>query len=129
MIQLNILSGKAAGCQPIARRLPFYIGRTTENHLQLEDEGVWDQHLVLQFQKMEGFSLAVSSDALVTVNSQPVQYKILRNGDIITLGSAKIQFWLSAAQQRGLSFRENFVWSLLIFVTVVQFILIYWLLR
>jgi pSer/pThr/pTyr-binding forkhead associated (FHA) protein len=129
MIHLNILSGKKSGAQSVARRFPFHIGRAAQNDLQLEDDGVWDQHLVLEFQKYEGFNLATAANALAVVNGQRVQKTILRNGDIITLGSARLQFWLAAAQQRGLRSGENFVWTLLILVTLGQFILIYWLLR
>jgi pSer/pThr/pTyr-binding forkhead associated (FHA) protein len=129
MIQLNILSGKKAGAQSVARHFPFHIGRAAGNDLQLDDDGIWEKHLVLEFQKHEGFKLTASTNALASVNSESVQDKILRNGDIITIGSARLQFWLAAAQQRGLRFREIFVWALLIFVTLGQFILIYWLLR
>jgi pSer/pThr/pTyr-binding forkhead associated (FHA) protein len=83
----------------------------------------------LEFQKQEGFKLTTSASGLATINGEPVQNKILRNGDIITIGSAKLQFWLAAARQRSLRLRENFVWALLVFVTLGQFILIYWLLR
>jgi hypothetical protein len=127
MIQLNILSGKKAGTQAVARRFPFCIGRASENDLQLQDEGIWDQHLVLVFQRQEGFTLATSADALATINGEPVQEKILRNGDIITAGSVKLQFWLAAAHQRGLRLRESFVWALLVVVTLAQFVLLYWL--
>jgi pSer/pThr/pTyr-binding forkhead associated (FHA) protein len=129
MIQLNILSGKKAGNQPVARHFPFRIGRAAGNDLQLEDDGIWDQHLELEFQKQEGFKLATAANALATVNSQPVQNAILRNGDTITIGSVKLQFWLAAAKQRELRLREGFVWALLIFVTVSQFALLYWLIR
>jgi pSer/pThr/pTyr-binding forkhead associated (FHA) protein len=129
MIQLNILSGKMAGGQTVVRHFPFRIGRAPGNDLQLDDDGVWNQHLVLEFQKKKNFNLTTAPDALATVNGGPVQNIILRNGDIITLGSAKLQFWLAAARQRGLRFPEGFVWSLLVLVTLGQFILIYWLLR
>jgi len=129
MIQLNILSGKKAGAQPVARRFPFHIGRAAGNDLQLEDDGVWDQHFALEFQKQEGFKLATAANALATVNSQPIQNIILRNGDTIIIGSVKLQFWLAAARQRGLRHREGFVWALLIFVTISQFALLYWLIR
>jgi pSer/pThr/pTyr-binding forkhead associated (FHA) protein len=129
MIQLDILSGKKAAAQTVARHFPFRIGRAAQNDLQLEDDGVWDQHLILEFQKQNGFNLTTSANALTTVNGEPVQNKILRNGDTITIGSARLQFWLAATQQRGLHFSENFVWVLLIVVTLGQFILIYWLLR
>jgi pSer/pThr/pTyr-binding forkhead associated (FHA) protein len=129
MIQLNILSGKKVGTQPVGRRFPFHIGRAAGNDLQLEDDGIWDQHLALEFQKQEGFKLATAANALATVNSQPIHNIILRNGDIIIIGSVKLQFWLAAARQRGLRLREGFVWALLIFVTISQFALLYWLIR
>jgi pSer/pThr/pTyr-binding forkhead associated (FHA) protein len=129
MIQLNILSGKKAGTQSVARRFPFHVGRAAENDLQLKDEGIWDQHLTLEFQKQEGFNLTTAASAIVAVNGQSVQKIILHNGDTITLGSAKLQFWLAAARQRSLTARESFVWALIIAVTSAQLMLVYWLVR
>ena len=83
----------------------------------------------MEFQKQEGFQLTTSANALVTVNGESVLNKILRNGDIITIGSARLQFWLAAARQRGLRPREIFVWALIVAVTAGQFTLIYWLLK
>src|SRR5471030_2848592 len=120
MIQLDILSGKKAGAQTVARHFPFRIGRAAQNDLQLEDDGVWDQHLVLEFQKQEGFKLTTSANAIATINGESVQNKILRNGDTITIGSARLQFWLAAAMQRGLRTREFFVWALIVAVTAAQ---------
>jgi pSer/pThr/pTyr-binding forkhead associated (FHA) protein len=128
MIQLNVLSGTKAGSQTVVRRFPFRVGRAPGSHLQLDDDGVWDQHLAVEFQS-RGFSLEVAPSALITVNGEPFQNQTLRNGDIITIGSAKLQFWLSAARQRGLRLRELFVWMLIVAVTAAQFALIYWLLR
>ena len=129
MIHLHILSGKKAGSRAVASHFPFRIGRAPENHLPLEDDGVWDQHITLEFQKKEGFHLATTSNAIAAVNGKHVGNTILRNGDILTIGSAKIQFWLAPAQQRGLRLRENFVWALLVFITVAQLVLICCLLR
>ena len=129
MIQLNILSGRQAGTQPVARRFPFRIGRAADNELQLEDDGVWDQHLTLECQPQSGFHLATAPNALATVNGEPVQNKILRNGDTITVGSVKIQFWLAAARQGSLLAREFFLWTLIAAVTAAELVLVYWLLR
>jgi pSer/pThr/pTyr-binding forkhead associated (FHA) protein len=129
MIELHILAGKKAGSQSVVRRFPFYIGRANGNDLQLNDDGTWDQHLTLEFHRQEGFKLASAPNALVMVNSKPVQTALLRNGDVITLGSAKLQFWLAAARQRGLRLREQFVWALLLAVVLCQFVLIYRLIR
>jgi pSer/pThr/pTyr-binding forkhead associated (FHA) protein len=129
MVQLKIISGKKAGSQMVVRRFPFCVGRASENDLQLSDDGVWDQHLTLEFQKKEGFNLAIAPKATAAVNGKPVEGTILYNGDVITLGSAKIQFWLASANQRGLKLRESFVWALLAVVTLGQIALIYWLLH
>ena len=129
MVQFNILTGKKAGAQPAARRFPFRIGRAPGNDLQLDDDGIWDRHLTLEFNRQKGFTLATAPNALAAINGGLVQTAILRNGDIITLGSAKLQFWLAAARQRSLRLREAFVWALLAAVTAAQFALIYWLIR
>ena len=129
MIQLNILSGNKAGCRTVVRRFPFCVGRAAGNDLQLDDDGVWDSHFALEFQRNESFMLAAAPDALAAVNNEPVQNARLRNGDVISFGSVKIQFWLAAARQRGLRLRECFAWALLAAVTTAQFALIYWLLR
>jgi len=129
MVQFNVLSGKKAGNQSVARHFPFRIGRATESDLPLDDDGVWDQHLILEFQRETGFTLTTVSNALASVNGRPVQTAVLRNGDLITLGSVKLQFWLGATRQGGLHTGEFFVWALLILVTLGQLALIYWLIR
>jgi hypothetical protein len=129
MIQFNILSGRKAGAQLAARHFPFRVGRAPGNELQLDDDGIWDQHLTFKFDRRNGFTLVTEPNALAAVNGESVQTAILRSGDIITVGSAKFQFWLAAARQRGLHLREAFVWALLAAVTAAQFALIYWLLR
>jgi len=129
MIQLHVLSGKMAGSRVAASRFPFRIGRAPQNDLPLEDDGVWDQHLTLEFRKKEGFRLATAPDAIAAVNTKPAADTLLRNGDIVTLGSAKLQFWIAPARQRGLRLRENLVWALLILVALIELILIYVTLR
>jgi pSer/pThr/pTyr-binding forkhead associated (FHA) protein len=128
MIQFNVLSGKKAGSRTVVRRFPFRVGRAPDNDLQLDDDGVWNEHVTIEFES-GGFNLAVASGALVAVNGGPFQNQTLRNGDIITVGSARLQFWLAAARQRGLRTRELFVWALIAAVTAAQFALIYWLIR
>ena len=129
MIQLRILSGKMAGDIQVVRRFPFHIGRAAGNDLCLDDAGVWDRHLTLDFQKNSGINFHAIGDAFVAVNEQPQTTAWLHNGDILSFGSAKIQFWLAVACQRSLRLREFFVWLLLIAVTAFQFFLIYRLLK
>lgn len=125
MIQLHVLSGKKAGSRVAASHFPFRIGRAPQNDLPLDDDGVWDEHMVLEFGRKEGVRLAAAPEAIVAVNSKPAGDTLLRNGDIITLGSAKLQFWIAPARQRGLGLRENFVWALLLLVALCEVVLIY----
>lgn len=129
MIQLRILSGKMAGEDIFVRRFPFRIGRAAGNELVLDDPGVWDHHLTLGFQKSDGFTLATAPETFAAINEEPQKNARLRNGDVISFGSAKIRFWLAPPVQRGLRFREQAVWLLLLAVTAFQFFLIYRLLR
>jgi len=130
MIQLRILSGKTAGSQTVVRHFPFRIGRADRNDLRLDDAGIWDAHLTLELQRdNKRFTVTVAPDAVATINNQPVQTAPLRNGDVISFGSVKIQFWLDAVKQQDLRFREWFVWMLIAAASISQVILIYWLLR
>lgn len=129
MIQLQILSGKMAGHLWVARRFPVRIGRSPVNDLQLEEPGVWDEHLEVTFDRAEGFGLTAHAQALVTVNQQPVQQVRLRNGDTIEAGAVRLRFWLGETRQRGLGLREWMVWTLVIAVTLGEVLIVYWLLQ
>jgi pSer/pThr/pTyr-binding forkhead associated (FHA) protein len=125
MIQLHVLSGRLAGDNICVRQFPFHIGRAPGNDLMLDEAGVWDRHLALTFHKGEGFTLTTEGGAFAAVNEEPQSAARLRNGDIISFGPAKIQFWLAAPQQRGLRLRELCVWLLLAGVTALQMFLLY----
>ena len=129
MIHLRILSGKMAGTTFVARHFPVRIGRAAEAELQLEEPGLWEEHLQITLAGKEGFLVETHADALTTINGQPVQQAVLRNGDLIEIGSLKIQFALSEAPQRRLEIREAFVWAIIAAVTVIQLGLIYWLIQ
>ena len=127
MVQLHVLSGKKNGTRVSIRKFPFRIGRAPGNHLQLDDDGVWDRHAAIQIKRKEGFYIAAATDALVTVNNARVDTTPLRVGDIFTVGSARVQFWLTPPRQRGLRVRETFVWAVIALVSLAQVALVYWL--
>ena len=129
MFQLKVLSGKKAGTVWVARRFPVRIGRAAAADLQLEESGVWDQHLKLDLSPEEGIVMSAQPNALATVNGQPAHRIVLRNGDAIDVGSLRMQFWLSEARQAGLSFREGLTWAGIAVVSLGQVGLIYWLLH
>ena len=129
MIQLQILAGKQTGTRWVARRFPVRVGRAAANDLRLEEDGVWDQHCVLNFDPAEGFLLTAQPDALLTINHEPTRSARLRNGDCIELGSARLQFWLNETPQYGQRLREGFVWTLVVAICLTEVALVYWLLR
>ena len=128
MVLLRFLTGpKADGLQAV-RRFPFHVGRAPDNDLCLDAAGIWDYHFMVDLRPHEGFIFQTFNEAFAAVNDQPKNSARLRNGDVISFGSAKIQFWLSAPAQRGLRLRELLVWTLILLVTLGQFALICYLL-
>ena len=129
MIHLKVLSGKKAGTTWVTRHFPVRIGRSAAADLQLEEDGVWDQHLQLDFNPEAGIVLSAQPDALAAVNGQSVHETVLRNGDAIDIGSLRMQFWLSETRQTGLRLREGLTWVGITAISLGQVGLIYWLLR
>lgn len=129
MIQLNILCGKMAGTSWSTRRFPVHIGRSPDADLQIVESGVWDDHIEIDLKRAEGFILRTRPEASASINGEPANQAVLGNGDVIQIGSAKIQFWLSETRQRGLRAREWLTWAGIASICLGQVALIYWLLR
>jgi pSer/pThr/pTyr-binding forkhead associated (FHA) protein len=130
MVRLKIISGKQAGSDVEARRFPFQVGRAATSDLFLEEKGVWDDHLQIGFDAVEGFIAHPRTGALTAINGQPVtQPTRLRNGDCVELGAARLQFWLGETRQSGYRLREVLVWVGIAVTTLVQILLIYRLIR
>jgi hypothetical protein len=128
VVQLNILTGKKAGTEWVARRFPFTVGRSSQDALSLDDEGVWDLHLKFDLLRHKGAVLEMASEAFVAVNGQRLEQPlVLRNGDVIELGAVKLRFGLSPTRQRSLRFREAVTWIALAALCLGQVALIYWL--
>jgi pSer/pThr/pTyr-binding forkhead associated (FHA) protein len=129
MIQFQILSGKQAGHRWVARRFPVRIGRDVANDLRLEEAGVWDRHCEVRLDAATGFVLAVQSQAILTLNHEPVQTALLRNGDSLELGSVRLRFWLADPVVRTFRVGEWFVWTLVSAIALGEIALICWLLQ
>lgn len=118
-----------AGASQVARRFPVRIGRAQECELRLDEEGVWDMHLVLSLDPAGGYSLKTQPNALARVNGHPVSEILLRNGDLIEVGAARIRFWLSPLSQPSLGLREAVSWGAIGAVVLAQIAVLYWLLE
>jgi pSer/pThr/pTyr-binding forkhead associated (FHA) protein len=128
MIQLRILSGKRTGETLAASRFPIRVGRAANSDLRVDEPGVWDRHLQLDLDPDQGVVLTTSTDAWAHINGESVQQAVLRNGDLIEIGSLQLQFWLSETRQSSINVREAFTWSLIALVCLAQVSLLYFLL-
>jgi len=129
MVLFRVLSGKQAGATQQIARLPLVIGRHASVGFRLEEEGVLQEHLRLDVEPGEGFILTVLADGLAVLNGHPLKRSLVRNGDVIQLGAATVQFWLSATRQRSYQGWENALWVGLAAFCAAQILLIYQLLR
>jgi predicted component of type VI protein secretion system len=129
VIQFQLLSGKQAGAEIVVRHFPFRIGRGAEADLPLDEAGVWERHVQIEFQRGKGFAFTTNSQAVTLVNGMRVENGLLRNGDLIELGSMQLRFWLARSKQKSLRFREAFTWTAFFALFGAQIALIYWLLN
>jgi pSer/pThr/pTyr-binding forkhead associated (FHA) protein len=124
VIQLSILTGRKADTRMVSRSFPFSIGRAAGSSLVLDDPGVWDQHLEIDCAADE-IKLSVCTDAVATLNGEPIREGRLRDGDQIGLGQVNLRFSFSPMRQRGLRFREALTWLALAAVSLGQVAIIY----
>ena len=129
MVRIRILSGERAGEDCRLTRFPVVIGRASDAGLSLLETGVWERHLELRLSSSREFMAAAVAEALLIVNGRACSETSLRSGDLIEIGSARLQFWLNEVGQRPLGLRETLVWLGIALVSVAQFLLIGWLLR
>jgi hypothetical protein len=127
MVQLKFLTGKQPGRVCSVQRFPCLIGRSANADVRVEEGGVWDEHLEITLSFAEGFILRTLPNSLASINGQRFDRVPVRNGDIIEMGSLKMQFWLEATRQRSLRARELLTWLALGILSLGQVGLIYWL--
>ena len=128
LAQLQFLSGQPRRHYIWPDEFPVRLGRGGDCALRIEEEGVWEHHVTIELDDENRFQLKRISDASVMVNDEPMtDDQPLVNGDVLGLGSVKLQFWLGTVQQQRLSTREAAVWALLAAVTAVQVCLLLWL--
>jgi hypothetical protein len=128
MVDLQILSGSRTGTVFCGKHFPIRVGRAEGSDFSLDEPGVWPRHFQICWQP-QGLILEAEPDALVSVNNMAVRQAVLRNGDVITLGSLKIRFTLSSVRQSSMAAREWLTWIALGVLCLGQVALVYLLLR
>jgi pSer/pThr/pTyr-binding forkhead associated (FHA) protein len=129
MVHLRVISGQRAGEVFAAGRFPVRIGRSPQADLVFTDAGVWDQHLQLEVDTDSGFVLHACPPAMATLNGQPLNRGLLRNGDVIDAGALRLQFWLAEPVRRIFRVREALTWAGLALLCAAQVALVYWISR
>ena len=128
LVQLQVRQGVAVGHVLLTKQLPLRLGRGKGCHMQLTEEGVWEQHGEIDINADQQFILRRHPEASVMINGEPAgEITTLGNGDEIELGSAKLQFWLGGVRQKNLAAREASAWALLGAIILAEIILLFWL--
>lgn len=122
MLQLIAVDGQSVQTVT-ANRFPFSIGRAPSAGLRLDSLGVWDRHATITLRNGR-FHIAPEGESLLLINDQRSDGAILRTGDELSVGAARISVTLSPALQSGLRSRETFVWLALGAVTLAQVLLL-----
>ena len=127
IVQFQYLSGKKSGSVRCVDRFPWVIGRAATADLPLVEPGVWDKHAQVELEPGLGVMLQMLPGALGSVNDQALDRTLLRNGDIIAIGSVKLQFWLGQTRQYSFRLRETLTWVALVGLSLGQIALIWFL--
>lgn len=128
MLLLQILSGSKTGSTIPVSLFPFSIGRSPSSHFSVSDPGLWEQHADIRLESPANVVLTVAPNALAMVNNESVTKSVLRNGDIVSLGSTRFQIFLSPARVGNFRTREVLTWIGFGLLCIVQIALIYSLL-
>ena len=125
MIEIEVIENHRGSSREILQHFPAVIGRSSDADVELSVSGVWDRHLEIDLDRSRGFLLRTCEGAWTAVNGSPCQETVLKNGDLIEIGGAKLRFWLRMASQRGFRGREISTWIAFGLIAVGQVFLIY----
>jgi len=125
MLQFLVTEGPGAVRSVTCTDLPFTIGRVPGANLQLTAPGVWDAHACVTRDVASG-KLAIEpvGEALLLVNGQRSDRKVLDPGDEIQLGAVHLVVGLAAVAQKGLAATQGLAWLLLSLVVALQIALL-----
>jgi predicted component of type VI protein secretion system len=122
MLHLTLSEGGATrSC--VAETFPFTIGRAPGSGLRISAPGAWDCHATIEVRDGR-FHVEPQGEALLLVNDEPCRGGLLKMGDRISLGAARVTVSLSPPPQKGLAARESVVWAAIGALAVVQLLMI-----
>ena len=90
--RLTVLAGPEEGRDYTFERIEITIGRTMENDVVLPDPGISRQHLSIRDKGGAYILKDLGSSNGTLLNGRKVLEEVLKSGDVITIGGAKIRF-------------------------------------
>ena len=108
MPQLTFLTGPLAGKKAVLKGRQVSLGRDAGNSIRLDDESIAPRHIVL-VREDDGYSIYIdSSKPPVAINGKQIINEILKNGDLIQLGTVRARYThTSKAKGNSLDFTAN----------------------
>ncbi len=119
-----MLEGNQAGARWTARRFPVRIGRNADADVVLNDPGVWEDHVELDYEPEAGFVTKPLSAGTTLVNDRPLGETPFRHGSTVRVGAALLQFWLTPAPQRPFAVLEGALWTGVLLLCAAEVFLI-----
>ena len=125
MIEIAVLdSSSNPSSSFLLHRFPAIIGHCVNADVALTAPGVWERHAEIHLDHAQGFRITTCGDALTGVNGTPCKQAVLKNGDRLEVGGARLRFWLRSASQRKFRAREIATWIALGLLAAAQVALI-----
>lgn len=124
MIQLISADRFMANTDRVIRHFPFRIGRSRVNDCQIERTGVWEQHAVVELEQGRPI-LAGGSGGTILVNGERIIRHVLKNGDLVELGSVRWFVSLTPAKQKAAAVPQAAFWLLMFALFAVQVFAVY----
>jgi len=106
-------------------RTPWIVGRASSSGLSLTGPGVFDRHLIVRSDPVEGWFVEVGDGALARVEGRPFQRHRLRNGDVIDVGNQLLRFVLSPVRRKSLVTWSVVFWTLLGGIIAIQAVILF----
>lgn len=125
MIELIVINDPAPGRRFHADAAPVRLGRRADLEVVLRDAGVWENHAEIAANDDGWFLIRAVGAAHVSVNEHPIKEHRLRNGDVLGMGSVKLQFTLRNPPQRSLKGREVAAWLMIVAVVCLAVIVMF----
>ncbi len=96
--RLTILAGPEEGRDYAFDRIEITVGRTMENDVVLPDPGISRQHMSIRDKGGAYILKDLGSSNGTLLNGRKVLEEVLKSGDVITMGGAKVRFEAEESQ-------------------------------